>query len=210
MSLTAEQLDRLTPEEQRSLVAIARAVADHGTWQLSDMANLVLLVERLVGGKPTTNEHGQLLCPLHLPDDPYSDRELYVVRESYVPLDLTDLQREPKDYPVGMGVDPWPGAPTSTGWRVECVGGHVLAKPGGDSEANEATDYPSSAEWEALRALLDRGPVLLPTWYLATCDTCEPRLPQPFRHLDDRTEWVREHTDANINHTVTLTQEVRS
>lgn len=160
MSLTEQAWSRLTDEERLALRVAIGQVTRQEAPGVNTAAMLVLTIERLLNPtKPAVNEHGALLCPLHAPDDPYSDRELYVVRESYTPLDAVDLERSPrKEYPFGMGIAPWPGEPTSTGWRVQCVGGHVLANPGGDSEANEDTDRPTDDEWALLRALLTTPP----------------------------------------------------
>lgn len=159
--------------------------------------------------QPAVSEHGQLLCPLHAPDDPYSDRELYLVRTSYVPLELVDIGwTDPRGEAEASG---WPGAPTSSTWEVRCIGGHVLANPAGDSEANEDTELPTASEWELLRTFLERAPhigLLGEVWHLATCEQCEPRLPQPFREQARRDEWATAHTEG-AGHTVTLTTEVR-
>jgi hypothetical protein len=44
----------------------------------------------------------------------------------------------------------------------------------------------------------------LPLWYLAVCEVCKPRLPQPFRDEAERALWVGLHTKGT-GHTVTLT-----
>lgn len=48
----------------------------------------------------------------------------------------------------------------------------------------------------------------LKTWYLATCQVCEPVAPQPFRNATERDEWTIAHTFAT-GHVVVDSEEVR-
>jgi hypothetical protein len=45
-------------------------------------------------------------------------------------------------------------------------------------------------------------------WYLATCQDCEPVIPQPFKNPDDRTNWAGKHAKST-GHMVLLEQDVR-
>lgn len=50
------------------------------------------------------------------------------------------------------------------------------------------------------------GDPLLPEWFLATCEDCTPRLPQPFRDFAGRAEWAKAHRDAT-GHSVVFSEE---
>lgn len=61
-------------------------------------------------------------------------------------------------------------------------------------------------DWQAfIERLPGGGPV---TWYLATCQSCTPRLPQPFSDPVRRDEWTRAHAAAT-GHTVLTSEEQR-
>jgi hypothetical protein len=51
-------------------------------------------------------------------------------------------------------------------------------------------------------------------FYLATCEDCEPRLPQPFYDEDKRNKWAVNHHEGTGwsekgKHTVTISEEDR-
>jgi hypothetical protein len=40
-------------------------------------------------------------------------------------------------------------------------------------------------------------------WFIATCEDCQPRLPQPFTDRSERDEWADKHRTAT-GHMVTI------
>jgi hypothetical protein len=45
-------------------------------------------------------------------------------------------------------------------------------------------------------------------WYIATCEECTPRLPQPFTDRIERDEWADKHATAT-GHQVTRYAQIR-
>jgi hypothetical protein len=46
------------------------------------------------------------------------------------------------------------------------------------------------------------------SWFIATCNQCTPRLPQPFRDETERNRWADAH-ESGTGHHVTISREVR-